>query len=85
MLAGGSQEMSIEFIRKAYQIDVKAGDRIEFRDYLGKIKLGTVSRGFGWLLRVRIDGRDEPVNVHPQNVLRVVKKGVDTVKRFIVD
>jgi hypothetical protein len=65
--------MSIEFIRKAYQLDVKAGDLITFRDYLGKVKQGTVSRGHGWLLRVRIDGQDEPVNVHPQNVLRVVK------------
>jgi hypothetical protein len=66
--------MSMDFIRKAYQLDVKAGDRIEFRDYLGKIKRGTVSRGFGWLLRVRIEGREEPINVHPQNVLRVIKK-----------
>ncbi len=65
--------MSMDFIRKAYQLDVKAGDLIEFRDYLGNIKRGTVSRGIGWLLRVRIDGREEPINVHPQNVLRVVK------------
>jgi hypothetical protein len=73
MLAGGAQEMSIEFIRKAYQLDVRAGDLIEFRDYRGEIKQGTVSRGYGWLLRVRVDGKSEPVNVHPQNVLRVVK------------
>ena len=65
--------MSMDFIRKAYQIDVRGGDRIEYRDYLGAVRQGTVSRGFGWLLRVRIDGRKEPVNVHPQNVLRVIK------------
>ena len=64
---------SLEYMRRCYQIDVHQGDRIEYRDYLGNAKQGIVARAVDGYLRVRIAGHEDPVNVHPQNVLRVVK------------
>lgn len=67
MLAGwrnGERMMSMEYIRKAYDVPAKRGGRVEYTGE-GTPEHGTITGADGHYLRVRMDGTKYAGNYHP--------------------
>lgn len=68
--------MSMEYIRKTYNVPAKRGARIEYTDETGKFimgflyqpKRGTIVRSRGQYIRVRFDGETLVRTLHPKSV-----------------
>lgn len=56
--------MSLEYIRKAYNVPARRGGRIEYTGG-GKPVLGTICGARGALLSIRLDTTKHPMPFHP--------------------
>ena len=56
--------MSMEYIRRAYGVRVKRGDRVTYTG-CGETEHGTVTGADGHYLRIRLDGHKRSGNFHP--------------------
>jgi len=61
--------MSLEYIRKAYNVPAKRGGRVEYTGD-GSPKLGTISGARGAHVRIRLDGEKRLGLYHPTWGLR---------------
>jgi hypothetical protein len=63
--------MSMDYIRRAYGVQVKRGDRATYTG-CGKVEHGTVTGADGHYVRIRLDGHKHSGNFHPTWKLSIV-------------
>lgn len=61
--------MSMDYIRKTYNVPAKRGGRVEYTGR-GDVQHGTITGAGGQYVRVRLDGRRRAENFHPDWKMR---------------
>jgi len=61
--------MSMDYIRKAYNVPAKRGGRVEYTGCKDEGEQGTITGSDGHYLRVRLDGHKEAGNFHPTHAM----------------
>lgn len=67
--------MSLDYIRKAYNVPAKRGVRVEYLASDGDLMDGTITGSKEALLRVRLDGAKRSGIYHPTYALKYLPDG----------
>lgn len=76
MFTSGAYIMSLEYIRKTYNVPAKRGTKIEYLFYTGELRQATITGSRGPYLRCRLDKFGTSVsNFHPTWNIRYLPDG----------